>query len=368
MKKILFIIDHFGTGGAQRQLVNLAIALKNKDYNIDIFIFYPKYDNFRNEVENIGINIIEYKKDKIGFSFKLLCNLRKLIRYNKYDICLSYLDTPSIYLILARIGLNTKIIVSDRSSFLKADNHYILAFKRQIFRLSDVVITNSITQAEWLVNFAKLSKKRVKTIYNGFDKSKYIYTNYIPYSKNTLRLLGIGSIRPVKNLQTLIYALEIVRKRNPGMMPQITWVGRTICEQYKNDILTILDKNREIKKRWYWKGEISDVSSIIAGHHALILPSLYEGLPNVVCEAMFSGKPVIASDVCDNPYLIENKIRGFLFDPESPESLAEAIINLGLLTKEEWKNMSIRNRRYAEEYLSLEIMSAKYENVFKMLF
>ena len=74
-------------------------------------------------------------------------------------------------------------------------------------------------------------------------------------------------------------------------------------------------------KNWRWLGEESDIPGLLREHHALIHPSLYEGLPNVVCEALAAGMPVLVSNVCDHPLLVADGERGFLFDPADPGSI-----------------------------------------------
>ena len=56
-KSYLFIIDHFGSGGAQRQLVTLALALKSKGYQIEFFAYYPKYTFYLPLLENANIPV-----------------------------------------------------------------------------------------------------------------------------------------------------------------------------------------------------------------------------------------------------------------------------------------------------------------------
>lgn len=74
------------------------------------------------------------------------------------------------------------------------------------------------------------------------------------------------------------------------------------------------------------------------------IPSLYEGYPNVVAEAMSCGLPILCSNVCENPYIVEEGVNGFLFNPESPENIATAINKMICLTKTERQEMGIRNR------------------------
>lgn len=62
------------------------------------------------------------------------------------------------------------------------------------------------------------------------------------------------------------------------------------------------------------------------------LPSLFEGYPNVVAEAMSCGLPILCSNVYENPYIVEEGVNVFLFDPNKPEDIAGAISKMLCLT------------------------------------
>jgi glycosyltransferase involved in cell wall biosynthesis len=244
--KILCVIDHFGSGGAQRQLVTLAIQLASLGHEVHFFIYYPGYDFFRDEVQQAGIRVYECPKRRKGFSLAVLKDLRNLIIDNKYDIALAFLDTPSIYLLLAGIATKTKLIVSDRSSYIK-NNSIGLKFKRQLYRLADNIVANSFTQHNWLVNCAYMLSNKVITIYNGYDTKIFFYAPLVPDTKKSLSWVCVGRISPVKNLVALIEGLDIFYRRN-NWCPRITWVGITDNSEYQHTILELLESRPEVKK------------------------------------------------------------------------------------------------------------------------
>ena len=75
------------------------------------------------------------------------------------------------------------------------------------------------------------------------------------------------------------------------------------------------------------------------------LPSLYEGYPNVVAEAMACELPIICSNVYENPYIVEEGVNGFLFDLESIDDMVNAIQKIVSLTNEERRRMGTLNRQ-----------------------
>ena len=114
-------------------------------------------------------------------------------------------------------------------------------------------------------------------------------------------------------------------------------------------------------------GVQANVAELLHRYPALIHPSLYEGLPNVVCEALACGLPVLASDVCDHALLVSEGERGFLFEPTFPESIAAAITKFSALSGEGRERLSRNARRYAEANLGVERMVSAYEDLFWQL-
>jgi glycosyltransferase involved in cell wall biosynthesis len=126
----------------------------------------------------------------------------------------------------------------------------------------------------------------------------------------------------------------------------------------------MLDQYANVKANWTWLGEREDIPELLTKHRALIHPSLYEGLPNVVCEALIAGRPVLVSDVCDHAILVKNKERGFLFDPLDPKSIADAIEYLTEQSDAQWRDFTVNARRYATKSFGIDRMVREYEELF----
>ena len=90
------------------------------------------------------------------------------------------------------------------------------------------------------------------------------------------------------------------------------------------------------------------------------LPSLWEGFPNVLCEAMSCGLPVLCSRVCDNPNIAVEGVSGFLFDPLSVGEMTDAIIRFVDLNEKTRKRMGDKNREIALSRFSSESFINKY--------
>lgn len=369
--RILCVIDQFGSGGAQRQMANLACGLKQHGHEVEFFIYFPQYFFFRKQIEECGIPVHEFHKGR-GFSLGLIKRLVALIRNKRFEIVISFLSNPNIYAELSCIfSTSAKLVVSERNSHLNDRSHVRATVMRNLHRLSDFVVTNSVAHTDWLLQEFSWLKGKCTTIYNGADLEGYPGKPNLPSRPRDLRLIAVGRVVAQKNLINFMKGLHIFHAAH-GWVPQVSWVGRreestSASREYCQKVDDLLDSMPSVKQRWQWLGERTDVPELLDGHHALILSSFYEGLPNVICEALAAGRPVLASDVCDNSILVPDGERGFLFDPSKPETIAEAIMKLSVMDQEGWIRMSKIARRYAETSLSIEHLVSSYEKLFKEL-
>jgi len=111
------IIDSLGSGGAQRQIVNLATGLKGLGHHIEMFIYHPELDFYKPLIIKSNIGLIGYEKTH-RISFRMLIKLRQLIKSKSYDAIISFLEVPNFYAEICSIGIKTiPLIASERSSF-----------------------------------------------------------------------------------------------------------------------------------------------------------------------------------------------------------------------------------------------------------
>ena len=361
--KILCVTDSLGSGGAQRQMVNLACGLKAKGYDVELFIYHPQLDFYRSIINEAGI-IVNEVNGVSGFSFKVVRSIAGLLRKRKFEALISFLPSPNIYSILA--GLYTfskvKLIISERTSS-EADVSLLEPILRRVLYLkARTIVVNSYHHSIALKRYLWL-KEKITIIYNGYSFKKEI-PNILGGRNTRFALIVVGRNTFPKNGVRLLHALLLFEQRN-GYMPNVSWVGRQ--EQDHQSLLIraemdqLIASNSSLESNWKWLGERSDIPQLLAHTDALIHVSLYEGLPNVVCEAFIAAKPVIVSAVCDHPLLVEEGVRGHLCDPLSPESICHAIERFLALTPEERHSMGRNARRYAEEHLTLERMVNEYE-------
>lgn len=367
--RILLVIDHFGSGGAQRQIVELACGLKSRGHQVEVFAYFPGHGFFRPRLDDQGIVVHEYEKGP-GFSLAVVRKLASLIAERGFEIVVSYLSSPNIYAELAKLLVpHVKLIASERTSHLDDRSRVSAFLRRSMHAIADHVVANSVSQCEWLKRKWWLTHK-VSCIYNGLVLGPFHADALVPEAGERLRLVAVGRLGPEKNALNLIRGL-ILFHRECGYVPHVSWIGSRDAGRagkiYCRQVDELLKSAPEVELNWRWVGEERDIAGLLREHHAFIHPSLYEGLPNAVCEALAAGMPVLASNVCDHPRLVVDGERGFLFDPADPSSIAVAIKKLAAIGIDDWRRLSANARRYAVENLDVERMITEYENLFARL-
>ena len=363
--KILCVIDSLGSGGAQKQMCNLACGLKAKGHDVEMLVYFPVYHFFRSEVDEAGIIVHEVEK-QAGFSWRVVFRIRQLLRSRVYDAVISFLAMPNLYCELAKLLAfsRTLLIVSERSS-AAGDKAWL---KPKVFRMmhcfANYVVANSCSHAKWLRSHFWLHRK-TRVIFNGYNLFPKIPKRQSS-SEKRYSYLVIGRVNSVKNGRRLIEALALYVQRH-GKAPSVAWTGRQELDseslKIRKDMDILLAQHPEVAKNWHWLGERNDVSNLLQKCDALLHISLYEGLPNVICEAFIEQCPVIASNVCDHPLLVEEGVRGILCDPLSVVSICEAIERFESLSAQTRKSLGENARRYAEANLAIEKMVPAYEEL-----
>lgn len=355
--KILLFIDDLGSGGAQRQVTNLAVALKARNIDVHLAIYHSAPgDIFRPTIDAAGIPVHRLTK-KRKYSLDIPLQLSRLFREHRFHAVFSFLDAANFYAEIARLlNPGQRLVVSERSSYL-AETGVVLPIVRRIFHaIASVVVSNSESQTEYLKHFPWLRRKAV-TIYNGYHFPEW--PQLVPPVGGALKLLAIGRLYPLKNPKLLAQAMIELFDRT-GMMPQLTWVGRTESSEadrsYVDETRALVASHAVLREHWLWAGEQADVTPFLTDCHALIHPSDCEGLPNVICEALFAGRPVLATDICDNGRLVISGIRGLLFSELSTQAIAAAIAELYNLDADRWQQWSHNARSFAVANLGIDQM------------
>lgn len=356
--KIILFTDSLGSGGAQRQLVGLAILLQEKGYEVKVCTYYDfdfyKKDLDENNVPNeliLGAHLVKQR----------IWSVKQYFKRENPDWVIAYQETPSLVACVVNILLNRKfhLIVSERNTTQRLGRSERVRFL--LYRWADAIVPNSYAQENFLQTRYPWMRKKLQTICNFVDLNRFT-PNY-KQRGDVAKLLVVGSIANSKNTKGVIEACRILKERDVRF--QLTWYGWTDNPNSYMLESKVLVERYGLKDLVHFKNKQLDIAFAYREAEYYCMPSFYEGTPNVLCEAIASGLPVVSSQVCDNAIYTKERYNGFLFDPSSPEDLADSILKLISLTDSQYNDYCHNSRVLAEERLSKERFINQYTNILK---
>jgi GalNAc-alpha-(1->4)-GalNAc-alpha-(1->3)-diNAcBac-PP-undecaprenol alpha-1,4-N-acetyl-D-galactosaminyltransferase len=361
--RLLLVIDSLAWGGSQRQMANLAVGLQQRGHEVHLFQYFPHFDHYRHLVADAGVKLVDFEKRR-KFDPGVLIALVREMRRERYDAVVAFLAGPSAFAVVAsKLAGGVPIVVSERGSFRAGALPLFARLQRLTHRLATHVTTNSHHHTERMLQEFPYLAGRISTIWNGIDTESFKPRAIDADGDRPLRLLGVGTVVPIKDIETLARALVVLAQRG-GPPMEVAWAGNILDSPASQGVVASVDRllgAAGIGDRWTWLGLQRDVASLLGNCDALVHPSAREGLPNAVCEALACGRPVIAARAADHARLLGDRERGLLFETGNAESLADALEVLSKLGPEARADMGARARAFAESELSQGTCIDHYE-------
>jgi glycosyltransferase involved in cell wall biosynthesis len=364
--RILCVIDNLGWGGAQHQMAHLASGLRRRGHDVELFVYHPAFDHVAGIVREAGVRVVAFQDKRRGPDLGVVTALARHLRRQRVDAVIAFLAAPSIYAALAaRLVGGVPVVVSERGSFRPERLAPVIRLQRQFYRLAAHVTVNSHHHRERMLREFPWLEGRISTIWNGIDTDRFRPAPSPEAPATPLRLLGVGTVVPIKDIETLARALvELHRSGGPEVF--VDWAGQVLESPASKAVVERVGSVLEAEGlgcRWTWLGLRKDVSELHRAADAIVHPSAREGLPNALCEALASGRPVIASRAADHARLVGEGERGFLFEPGDPASLAAAIARLADVGPAGRAALGASARAFAETSLSLSAYVEQYERL-----
>ena len=122
----------------------------------------------------------------------------------------------------------------------------------------------------------------------------------------------------------------------------------------------------KLEEKIIFTGFRNDIKDVLTSVDIFVMPSLLEGLPIVLLEAMAMMKPIVATDIDGIKEVLDNGKTGLLIPPKNPRALTYAIIDL-LCHRDKAYQMGIDARKVVEERFGVDIMVQKVEKVYEEL-
>jgi glycosyltransferase involved in cell wall biosynthesis len=358
--RILCFIDWLGSGGAQRQMVTMAKGFQQRGHEVRFLTYHPG-GHFLPELKAAQIPCTFLPKSG---ALRRILAVRRVLRRGWQDVVLSFLEVPSLCAELAGLPLRKwGLVVGERLAHPKMGEGW-RRWRRWPHRFADAIVANSHSNRVMLEVAWPRLRPKLTTIYNAVELDRF-HPRQLPgpstKSSSEFRLVVASSYQRKKNMMGLVQALHILRK--PGSMNLVVdWYGAAPDPEPLREAMDFVESHG-LTSNIRFHPPIQEVEVEYQSADAVGLFSKYEGLPNAVCEGMACGKPIIMSDVCDAKHLVEDGKNGFLCNPDSPTSIANALERIGVLPIAERLEMGMESRRRAAQLFSPDKILESYEKV-----
>lgn len=306
MKKVVFIISQsLSGGGAERVASNLSLEFaKNPDYKTYLVLFDGNGQAYPNGVDIINLNLgpCSGAINKIAVFFRRIIRIHSLKKKYNVDISISLLSIPNLVNVLSRAKDSTIVSVRNLISKSARSKFEKLCVRFSSKRADKTVALSELVRIDLIDNF-NIPANKVVTIYNTCDagellrltESSNVDVPAFPY------IVTMGRLMRQKGQWHLINAFKRIHQQNNSLHLVILGKGELEISLKK------LAQECGISEYVHFLGYVVNPHLIIKNAQIFVFPSLFEGLGNVLLEAMACGVPVISMDCQAGPKEIISK-------------------------------------------------------------
>ena len=362
--KILCFIDSLGPGGAQRQLVMIAVGLKKRGHQVR-FLVYHREDHFLPLLQSAdipcqGIPPCTYAQRVLA--------VRRILRQGWQDVVLAFLEASSLYAELACLPCRRwGLVVGERLADPKIKNRTASCL-RHFHRLADAIVCNSYSNQLMLEAAFPFLKKKLCTVYNAVNMDLFheSWVDSCPGEHDNpaaFRIVVAANYHEKKNMMNVGKALLRLKGMKNAPRVVVDWFGTVQPDTAPFKSAEAFIANHDLGASFRLHHTTENIAEEFFRADAVGLFSFFEGLPNSVCEGMACGKPILLSNVCDADNLVQHGGNGYLCNPNSPEDMADRMHDLAAMSEFARRQMGQESRRMAERLFATDIVIDRYERI-----
>jgi glycosyltransferase involved in cell wall biosynthesis len=344
----------------------LAVGLKERGHQVRFLVYHPD-DHFLSILEEADIPCQMVRP--CSHIHRLLA-VRQIFHNGWQDVVLAFLEGPCLYAELSKIlGGGWGLVAGERLADPRIKNG-TGRWLRHFHRFADAVVCNSHSNRLMLEAGFPFLRNKVATIYNTIDLQLFHPALPVPADSGNssfqpCRIVVAASYQEKKNMMGVAKALLQIKKSSFNQRVVIDWFGAIPADNRAFLQVERFIAENGLVSSFRLHPSTKGIEKEYESASAVGLFSFFEGIPNVVCEGMACGKPILMSNVCDAGSLVRDGKNGFLCDPRSPESMANALRRLAALSDHERKQMGLESRGMSEELFSRSVVIDRYESILK---
>ena len=349
MKRVLFVTTSTTQGGAEKTVYTLATLLDPQKFQVAGVVSLKPKGVFAEKLESMG-----HKVHTLGLTGRPnlghLKALGDIVQAAKPDLVHAVM--------FQAIQFSRAMRLFGYAEFRPGQEEIIAAA---------LLATESEASRKYLVEKLKYDPDKVVTVYNGTDIASW------PLSKvDRERVRGklglgpehvlIGAVGRLDEQKGHRFLLEAIAQLKAAHKVKLAIVG----EGPLRGELEALARSLHLEHDVVFPGELQNIPVWLSAFDIFVQPSLWEGLPNALLEAMGMGLPVIATKVDGVPELVQHDVNGLLVEAGQPQGLFMAIQDLALDAAFRGRLASAAKRTIQEKF-KLADMIANYEKLYAKL-
>jgi glycosyltransferase involved in cell wall biosynthesis len=363
---VLQVIPTLDRSGAEKQMVLLAAGLPRDRFRVEVAAL-TRLGPLEADLLAAGIPVLaigkRHKLDPVALN-----RLTRLMKERRYDVVQTWIFAANVYgRIAARRARVPVVLTAEMAVDLwKGRGHFLI--DRRLARRTDLVIGNSRAVVDFYRDTVGIPSDRLELIRSGIADEEPPRVDpdavraELGLPGDAPLLLFAGRLYPQKRVLDLLKALDILQHVRPNLRTLIAGDGplRAELEQFA-DAVELLKTRRVL-----FLGHRDDVPRLLAASDALVLPSEFEGLPNVVLEAMRFRKPVVATAAPGTTELVVDDQTGLLVPVGDSTGLARSLLRVvddpGLRTR-----LGEAGRARVEQEFRADAMVDRFASLYERL-
>ena len=363
--KVLLLSTSLGMGGADRQIVYLANALLNHQYEVRLVSMTPLEEMGRQAVAE-GLPVTSLNMERGQADWQAFRRLVNQLREWRPHLLTSFMYHANLMGRLAGRWAGVPLVVTS----IRSERHGS-AGRDWAMRLTNWMdhcqTTNSRQVADSLTQRGLLSANKVSVIPNGVDVEA-LTASAAEGARTRAELglqpaefvwLAIGRLLPQKDYPTLLNAIASLA----GSPARLLIAGR-------GPLLGELQQQAErlgVASHVTFLGVRQDIAALLAAADGFVLSSAWEGMPNVVMEALAAARPVVSTRVGGVAELVQDGETGWLVPAGDSKALSQAMHQLMRLPLERRQRMGMAGRNYLRAHYGLEAMAERWMALYSEL-
>ena len=306
--KVTLIIPSLGCGGAERVISTMANYWAVHGHDVSLITIDSVDKDFyfiEPEIKRIGLNLIVSSNSlwsALTNNIKRISRLRSEINKLNPDYVISFIDHMNVMTLLASVGLDVKVVISERIDPREHHIGRIKGFLRTlIYPRTHAIVMQTDSLKKWAQNI--VSDESVYIIPNPLPQIDKVSDDDSAISIKSPFIVGMGRLVPQKGFDILIEAFS------KCLNDDTNWSLLILGEGSDREYLEKLSNDLGISSRVVMPGRVKNQISVLKKASIFVLSSRYEGFPNALLEAMYCSLPVISFDCPTGPadIIINNK-------------------------------------------------------------